>query len=234
MADGKTRRQFAPLFEQLAAHLRVGAEEDDIYQAIAEWSVRLVPGCDHASVSLLRNDRFTTLGASDDIASQVDRFEREANNGPCLDAIRDERVQHDPDIAHNPTWPELAERALAETPVRSMLAFRLIHEDVKGGALNLFGDTPNGLDEDSIEQGAILASFASIAFAMAQERRRAANLTQALDSNREIGKAIGLLMAAHNVSSDQALEMLKHASQNMNRKLRDLAAEIVARGEPAK
>lgn len=233
MADQETRREVAPLIEELAAQLRAGADEDDIYQAIAECSVRLVPGCDHASVSILRGDQFRTLGASDEVARKVDDLEREANDGPCLDAVRDERVQHDADITRDPTWPELAKRTLDETPVRSMLAFRLIHEDVKGGALNLFGDTAGALDDESIEQGAILAAFASIAFSMAQDRRRAANLEQALDSNREIGKAIGLLMAAHNVSSEQALEMLKHASQNMNRKLRDLAAEIVARGEPS-
>jgi hypothetical protein len=219
-------------FNALAAALRAGAPGDDEYQAIAEWSVPLVPGCAHASVSVLRDGKFVTLGASDDVARQIDRLEQEVGEGPCLDAILEERPQHDPDITDHATWPELAKRALAETPVRSMLAFRLINEGAKSGALNLFGDAPNALGEESLAQGTIMSAFASVAIAMAQERRRASNLEFALDTNREIGKAVGLLMAEHNIGSEQAFEILRHASQSMNRKVRELAHEIVSRSEP--
>lgn len=219
-------------FNALAAAIRAGAPGDDEYQAIAEWSVRLVPGCAHASVSVLRDGKFITLGASDDVARQIDDLEREVGEGPCLDAILEERPQHDPDITNHATWPELAERALAETPVRSMLAFRLLHEGAKSGALNLFGDAPNSLGDQALSQGTIMSAFASVAISMARERRRASNLEIALDTNREIGKAVGLLMAEHNIGSEQALEILRHASQVMNRKVRELAHEIVTRSEP--
>jgi ANTAR domain/GAF domain len=232
MVDEQDTAGVAPTFEALAVELRSGKSEEDAYQAIADWSVRLISGCDHASVSIVRNGEFTTLGASDDIARHIDTLEREVGNGPCLDAIRHEHAQYDPDITDDDvTWPDLAARVIAETPVRSMLAFRLVHQGEKSGALNLFGDAPNSLNRESVDQGTILSAFASVAFAMAQERRRASNLEIALNSNREIGKAIGLLMATHNVGSDQAFEILKHASQTMNRKLRELADEIVARGE---
>jgi ANTAR domain/GAF domain len=219
-------------FNALAAALRAGTPGDDEYQAIAEWSVRLVPGCMHASLSALRDGKFVTLGASDDVAHQIDDLERQVGEGPCLDAILEERPQHDPDITDHATWPELAKRAMAETPVRSMLAFRLVHDGAKSGALNLFGDTPNALGEESVAQGTIMSAFASVAIAMAQERRRASNLELALDTNREIGKAVGLLMAEHNIGSEQAFEILRHASQSMNRKVRELAREIVSRSEP--
>lgn len=233
MTNEDSKRDVNSHFAALAEQLRSPAGgADEVYQAIADWSVRLIPGCDHASVSIIRDGRFTTLGASDEIARKIDDLEREVGDGPCLDAIREESAQHDPDITTNPSWPELAKRAVEVTPVRSMLAFRLVHEGAKSGALNVFGDEPNALDSSSIEQGAILSAFASVAFEMAQERRKATNLQIALDTNREIGKAIGLLMAAHNVGSEQAFEILRHASQTMNRKLRDLAEEIVTRGEP--
>jgi hypothetical protein len=219
-------------FNALAAALRAGTPGDDEYQSIAQWSVRLVPGCDHASVSVLRDGKFVTLGASDDVARQIDDLEREVGEGPCLDAILEERPQHDPDITDHATWPELAQRAIAETPVRSVLAFRLIHEGAKSGALNLFGDAPNSLDDESVAQGTIMSAFASVAISMASERRRATNLAIALDTNREIGKAVGLLMAEHNIGSQQAFEILRHASQVMNRKVRELAHEIVSRSEP--
>ena len=46
-------------------------------------------------------------------------------------------------------------------------------------------------------------------------------------TNREIGAAVGILMATHNITQDQAFELLSNASQRLNRKLRDIASGIV-------
>ncbi len=61
----------------------------------------------------------------------------------------------------------------------------------------------------------------------------AAQLDQALISSRTIGAAIGILMASRQVSQDQAFLVLKEASQRSNRKLRDLAAELVETTDPS-
>ena len=63
---------------------------------------------------------------------------------------------------------------------------------------------------------------------------RAENLKTALASNRQIGVAIGVLCGRHRVTPEQSFEILKIASQNTNRKLRDLAAEVVASIDPQK
>lgn len=57
--------------------------------------------------------------------------------------------------------------------------------------------------------------------------QHAAELEQALISSRTIGAAVGILMASRQVSQDAAFTMLREASQRSNRKLRDLAAELV-------
>ena len=56
---------------------------------------------------------------------------------------------------------------------------------------------------------------------------RAAQLRSALDSNRIIGTATGILMATHRLSATQAFQLLTRASQDSNRKLRDLAVQVV-------
>jgi len=56
----------------------------------------------------------------------------------------------------------------------------------------------------------------------------AAEMDVALKSSRTIGAAIGLIMASRNVSEKEAFEILRTASQNSNRKLRELAADLVA------
>ena len=56
----------------------------------------------------------------------------------------------------------------------------------------------------------------------------AAEMDVALKSSRTIGAAIGLIMGSRNLSEKEAFEVLRTASQNSNRKLRELAADLVA------
>ena len=57
--------------------------------------------------------------------------------------------------------------------------------------------------------------------------QHAHDLEEALKSSRTIGKAIGILMESRKVSEDKAFAILKQASQDHNRKLREIAAELV-------
>lgn len=59
---------------------------------------------------------------------------------------------------------------------------------------------------------------------------RAENLEVALRTNRSIGMAVGVLMARHRVPSERAFEMLRRRSTTTNRKLRDIAEEVVHTG----
>ena len=59
----------------------------------------------------------------------------------------------------------------------------------------------------------------------------AANLKRALEHSRDIGAAVGVLMAFHKVPQDEAFELLRRTSQDQNRKLYALAREVIATGE---
>jgi hypothetical protein len=59
---------------------------------------------------------------------------------------------------------------------------------------------------------------------------QAANLQVALLTSRQIGAAIGILMAAHRVTEDAAFGMLRRASQGSHRKLRDVAEDVIDTG----
>ncbi len=58
----------------------------------------------------------------------------------------------------------------------------------------------------------------------------AANLQLALQTSRHIGAAIGILMSLHKITEDQAFDLLRLASQRCNRKLRDLALDVIDTG----
>ena len=216
----------AEVFRSMAAIVYAADSFDEVYEAVVHAAISLVEGCDHASLMLRANDRFLTAAASDDVARTVDSFERELGEGPCLDAIVDSSV-YDADLTDGSPWPRLTERVLAHTPVRSMAGFRLLAGDQKSGALNLFSDTPGGLDKASVDQGIVLASFVTVALMAAHERKAADTLRAGLASNREIGKAIGLMMAFHKISDEAAFAMLRTASQEMNIKLAEVARQVV-------
>jgi hypothetical protein len=59
-------------------------------------------------------------------------------------------------------------------------------------------------------------------------REHALQMEEALRSSRTIGAAIGIIMGSRHLSEEQAFAVLKAASSNSHRKLRDLAADLVA------
>jgi AmiR/NasT family two-component response regulator len=73
----------------------------------------------------------------------------------------------------------------------------------------------------------VLASFVTVALVASEQRDTAESLRAGLHSNREIGKAMGLMMAFHKISDEEAFTMLRRASQDMNIKLSEVARRVV-------
>jgi transcriptional regulator with GAF, ATPase, and Fis domain len=215
-------------FRRMSALVYAGADAGSIHQSLVDSALHLVEGCDRASLLMRTRDRYLTAASSDDIARRIDQIEIEVGEGPCVDAITSEAYQHDPDLTDSTTpWPRFTERIVAETPVRSAIGYRILLEGDKVGALNLFSDTPGGLTASSADVGAVIASFASVAIMAMRAREEAATLRKGLQSNREIGKAVGLLMAAHHITGQQAFELLRSTSQELNMKLALVASQVI-------
>lgn len=70
----------------------------------------------------------------------------------------------------------------------------------------------------------------NIATKLQEQRVRMVNLEEALTTNREIGQAIGILMAIERLTATQAFGRLRIASQHSHRKLRDVAADVSETG----
>lgn len=216
------------VFRKLSELIYAGADEADVYQGIVDAARELVEGCERASLLLRERDRYFSAASTDDIARRIDQIEIEVGEGPCVDAILDEAYQHDADLTDATTpWPTFTARILAETPVRSAIGYRLLLDGTKVGALNIFSDTPHGLNQKSADTGAVIASFASVAITAVRAREQASTLQNGLHSNREIGKAVGLLMAAHRIDGDEAFAVLRRTSQELNIKLAKVAAQVI-------
>ncbi len=224
----------ATVFSALAEIIYQGSEANQIYAAICVAATLVVTGCDHASLLVRRDGRYVTVGASDNIALRIDDMERAAGDGPCVDAIEEETPQIETDLTTPSQWSSLAARIVAETPVRGAMGFRILVDKRKTGALNLFSDTAGVFDTESAGQAVTLASFASVAINAVAQGEDVSTLRRGLLSNREIGKAVGMLMMLHGVDEQEAFSILRRYSQDLNIKLADVARTVIeSRGKPA-
>jgi transcriptional regulator with GAF, ATPase, and Fis domain len=223
----------ATVFSALAEIIYQGSESNQIYAAICVAATLVVTGCDHASLLVRRDGRYVTVGASDSIAQRIDDMERLAGDGPCVDAIEEETPQVETDLTKPNQWPELAKRIIAETPVRGAMGFRILVDKRKTGALNLFSDQAGVFDTESAGQAVVLASFASVAINAVAQGEDVSTLRRGLLSNREIGKAVGMLMMLYGVDEQEAFNILRRYSQDLNIKLADVARSVIdSRGKP--
>jgi hypothetical protein len=223
----RLRAEKPRVFATLAELVREGSTTGEMYAAICVAATLTVPGCDHASLMVWRDGTRRTAAASDAVARQIDKLELALGSGPCIEAVESSRPQIASDLTRGGRWPALTERVVAETPVRGALSVRLPVDRANVGALNLFSDAPSALDSTSVEHAVVLGAFATVATTAAAHSEDAATLRRGLTSNRMIGKAMGILMALHDISDDAAFDMLRKTSQASNVKLTKVAAHIV-------
>jgi GAF domain-containing protein len=198
---------------------------------IVEIARLIVPGCHHAGITVLRRGKPETPAATDAVSAAVDAVQYETGEGPCLSAIVTADLFRTGDLAAETRWPKFSRPAVERTGVRSVLAYRLFTEEDTLGALNLYSRERDAFGDDSVGVGTILTAHAALAFARARERAQISGLEQAVASNRAIGMAIGILMAIGHVGQDEAFDLLRTVSQRTNRKLREIADDVVHTGQ---
>lgn len=209
----------------------------DTLLRVAELACEAAPA-DMAGLTLLVEGRASTGVFTDLEAVEIDQDQYGTGRGPCLDAFRN-RLVYRIDLTTDETrWPEFA-RAAAAHGINSTLSLPIIARGEALGALNLYSRKPVAFDEDSASRLADFVRQAAIVLANAQvywdARNLSENLNQAMRSRATIDYAVGIVMAHGGRSPEEAFQVLVRASQRENRKLREIAAEIVeraARREP--
>jgi hypothetical protein len=85
-------------------------------------AVSTVRGCELASVTVREDVGYRTLASTHPAATESDRAQYEAGEGPCLNAV-DEAVVYTPAFPDS-RWPVLAARP-TESGVESVVSYRL-------------------------------------------------------------------------------------------------------------
>jgi len=224
-------REVAVLFAELDQEL-ISAGPVTAMQAVADVAARRVAGAEAASITTYRDGQFHTVAATDERAREADEIQYELGSGPCVDAIVDQTLYHPRDLTRDQRWPHFGAR-VSELGIASMLSYRLrleqAGEDTVAG-LNVYSGRVDAFDDEAVQVGLLLATHAASALSAELARERARNLERALTTNREIGMAMGVLIARHNLTRTQAFDLLRIASQNLNRKINEIAVEVVDTG----
>jgi GAF domain-containing protein len=228
MADG-------PLQESLQALTRFLVGDSTVAQTlqrIVDVSAAAVPPAAYTGISMLVEDKVTTSVFSDPDVPEIDQAQYDSGHGPCVDAYRDRVVYEVPSTAHDTRWPEFSQAAL-EHGIGSSLSLPLVAGEMSLGALNFYARDEAAFSDDDREAGQAFATQAAVVLANAQAywdaHALSEQLTEAMQSRATIEQAKGILMAQSGVDADTAFAMLRSASQRENRKLRDVAHELVAR-----
>lgn len=222
------------LFEVITRELRAFETVEQATHAITRAAVAHVPGAQFAGLTRLERGRLRSSGVTDPIVATVDAIQYQMSSGPCVDAVLDGDQFISDDLTTSERWPEFGRRAVEETGIRSMLATRLQLPGMERrlvAGLNLYSCRVAAFDPARVALPlGLLANVAAFALWGSSAEQDAAHLQRALDSNRTIGVALGILMALHKLPETQAFEALRRASQNSNRPLRDVAAVVVETG----
>lgn len=179
----------------------------------------------------LRQDQTPhTVANSDQRAAQMDEVQYGQGEGPCLESIRTGQITVVTDLATEERWGSYPSHVLGYG-ARSSLSLPLTVNGDTRGALNLYATTPDAFGAAEQQRAQIFATQASAALTIAVRQAEHAQLTtqlrEALASRAVIDQALGILMAREHASRDDAFALLRNTSQRQNRKLRDVAHEIV-------
>jgi GAF domain-containing protein len=220
--------EFALLARELA---RLSSVEATL-NAIVEYTAKTVDGAEHAGLTVRRGDqKYATVAATGDLALQVDAIQYRTGEGPCLQALTEQHVVRTDELATDERWPIFGRLATEATGVTSMMSHGLFVEEGNSlAALNMYSREKAAFSDTDLSVLDELATHCAIALASATSRQSNEHLREALMSSRDIGAAIGILMATKLLTKDQAFDLLRIESQHSHRKLRDVALDVMETG----
>lgn len=203
-----------------------------VLHRVASYAQRSLPAAEEASVTLMTGPRVASAAWTGLMAFELDECQYGLGYGPCLEAAASRRVVVITDTATETRWPAFAELAVRQG-VGSALSVPIHVGDTAQAALNLYATGTGAFDDPLLVARAMhTAGQAAAAIAnmydLETARTEVATLQQALQSRAGIEQAKGILMAIHGYDADRAFQVLSRRSQTSNRKVRDIATEMIA------
>ena len=216
--------RIAELVQEL--HSRPDTDSETVIAELAEHAAVEIPGAQYAGITVTRNAKhIDTPAATHMWPLLLDKIQQRHQQGPCLTAAWEEKTIHVADLEHDDRFPLYREDALAETPIRTIMAFQMFIAGQTMGALNVYAEQANAFGPETREMGLVFAAHSSVAWNAA---RREEQFRRALASRDVIGQAKGMIMERYGVDAVQAFALLRKLSQDSNVALIQVATELIS------
>jgi len=210
---------------------------------LAKACVQVLPVAGAGLSALAHPDLRLPIGASDEVASYVERLQFTYGEGPCLRAYLTGRPQliTAEDLAS--AWPELYRDLTTLTPFRAVASLPLLDDSTRIGALDLYLPEPAGLNPKELDDAFTVTRLVSSALVGVHVYTAAAQLAdpfnpphgtyqQPLAARIQVWKAMGLLNVHLQLTAPDALALLRAHAYATERLIDDLAHDIVTRRFP--
>jgi GAF domain-containing protein len=212
-------------------------DDFDTVDLLTELTERCAQLLDVAAAGLLLADpleRLRLLAATSEQARELELFQLQADEGPCVDCYATGQPVSVADLrAETDRWPRFVPAAL-DAGFASVQAVPMRAAGIVLGALGLFGTRPGELNEADRLVGQTLAHIASVA--ILQERAPTPStvmpqLRAALTRRVVVEQAKGFLRESLDVSVEEAFRLLRTYARARGDHLSDVARRLVH--EPA-
>lgn len=223
--------ELAAVFARLSGLLVSQETVQTSLQLVASLAHETVPDSAGAGVTLVDGSGARkSAGATGPRVQQADQIQYDLDEGPCLAAWRDGVVVRVGDTASDSRFPRWG-RAAHDLGLRSSLSAPLVAGHETLGAIKVYSTQTGAFTDRSQHLLPMFASQAAVLLANVQAYERAQEVTdqlrEALASRDVISTAKGILMLRDRVSEQDAFRMLVSVASRQNRKLRDVAEDIV-------
>lgn len=190
------------------------------------------------TITVERDGGLSTVASSSEEGRRLDETQYSFGEGPCLTAARRQRLVWVPDLLGDERWSGYARAALQEG-VRSVLAVPIPTDASSRASLNCYAGTVGAFDEETVvlleQHAASMSRVLRIALRLHGADVHPEHLRAALKSRAIVDAAVSLIMLQHRGGRDGALEILRLAAKSGNRRIHEIAHDIVqGAGLPAR
>ena len=208
----------------------------DVVELLTSLATHCVELFDVSEAGLLLADRsggLEVVASSSSAMANLELFELQHDEGPCIDCFRTGRPVSAADLdADRQRWPRFAGEAL-DAGFHAACALPMRLRDSTIGALNLLRTAAGVLSDSDLAAAQALADVATIGLihqrAAEDARLLTEQLQRALDSRIVIEQAKGVLAAQGGLSMTAAFEALRGYARAHQERLSDVAAAVAAR-----
>lgn len=223
-------RALADRIADIARLLNSDEMPDEALRRLTDLGVQLVPGGTAAAVTIAADNQALTFAASDPRIEELHRLQFDGG-GPVAETLLHNEPRRVDDTATEPRWPDFC-RAAALAGFGSCLALPLRTDRRPAGAVALYGQERHVFQGAAHDIALLFAAQGGTAVhnaALYREcRQMISNLHTALESQAIIEQAKHILHAEFGVPPEEAFQLLSRMSQNTNRKVRQISADLIA------